>query len=148
MNITFTPLKDPAPVRPADMPEGVAFDMEYQGHISVAVRVGLCLRYAHPETEEALPGYYRCDVNSMNVGRVLRRRDGKPLPGPEPVPLGTLEPFPVWYRRGPGHTWWYQHDGVGGYTVYTEHTGEIEMHGGKGKNINVSPTPYIMEVRP
>ena len=142
MKVTFTPL-DPKPVRPADMPDGVAYEVENSFCVPI-VRVNRS-GYTWSTDEKGKPKHRMLPVSECSGGKVLRRRDGQPLHGGEPVPLNTLETLPVWYRSAASNGY-YSHDCMGGYTFHAA-DGVPHMHTGGANEKLVHPQPYIMEVQ-
>lgn len=140
MKVTFAPL-DPKPVRVPDMPDGVAYEIEAEcGDIAIRINKD---GYTWSVDAEDKPLHRMIEVEQYPHKKVLRRRDGQPLPSGEPVPLDTLEPLPMWYSDGGGG--YYSHDEHNGHTLFFE--GRFDMHSGDADSILVHPQPYIMEVQ-
>lgn len=139
LKVRFEPLEEPKPVKLDMMPDDVECVVSYCGCKQLLVlHRGAVYRPGDNGGTAMCPAY-----NHPNLFTVLSRLDGQPLPQAEiePVPLDTLQPWPVFYKGKNGCV--YAHDSLDGFFEYSKNeSGCFRDDGACLKS--VLPTPYRM----
>jgi hypothetical protein len=139
LKVKFVPLEDPKPVTLDMMPYAVPCVVSYQGSLAVRLRVAHGVHRVKPDGNGH--GCHANDNQDPSFYTVLSRLDGLPLPSGdgEPVPLDTLETWPVWYRDAEIMGEGYVSQGADGDTVHDDGATSSEP-----SNVRVYPRPYMM----